>query len=140
MVKKQEIEFDRSRHKNRERRAEKQLAEHEAKIPTIRTTPSFSNGAANGKTDAKRKREEQPSTDTTRGPKAAKVPETPSLQLGAPSRIDQAHDLPTKPKSATSAPAAHRGGQVVLPPRPLVQPSMVKKKRPKEDDIFMKKR
>lgn len=139
IVEKQEVEFGRSRDRNRERRVEKQLAEHEAKIPKIRTTESRVTGAGNGKTEMKRKREEQP-IETLRGPKSARVFEMPVLQPNGGFRNDQSQNLPAKPQGAASEPPSHRPGQAGISSRSSVQAAMVKKKRPKEDDLFMKKR
>ena len=135
VVETQEIEFSRSRDRARERRAEKQLAEHEAKIPKIRTTDSFGMGAVNGKADAKRKREDQAPVNAPRGPKTARVSEATALQPNGGSRSEQ-----TNAPSVLPRPPAQRPGLGAPPSRPLVQAPTMKKKRAKEDDVFMKKR
>jgi senataxin len=135
VVETQEIEFSRSRDRARERRAEKQLAEHEAKIPKIRTTESFGRGAVNGKADAKRKREDQAPFNAPRGPKTARVSEPTALQPNGGSRSEQ-----TNAPSVVPGPPAQRAGQGAPASRPLVQAPTMKKKRAREDDMFMKKR
>ena len=140
MVEKQEIEFTRSRDRIRQKRAEKQIAEHEAKLPKIRTTNSPGMSAVNGTADMKRKRTDQLPENTPRGPKVARSSEASVSQSNRGMREDRSHTLPVKPASAASSLPAQNPGQGLPPPRPLVQAPMVKKKRPREDDLFMKKR
>ena len=133
IVRQQEIEYRKARDKVREMRAEKQLADHEAKIPAIKTTQAIS---INGQHEVKRKREEQAPPEASKGPKAMRLLETPSAQSNGASGTRHDPNLPANPQG----PASGRPGQGGLPPRPPVQAPVIKKKRPKEDDLFMKRR
>jgi senataxin len=132
-VEQQELEYNRSRDRAREKRAEKQLAQQETTIPKIKTTNSFAIGPMNGKADAKRKREDQALLDAPRGPKAARVLVATAQQSNANAQSEQG-----TASNAAPGPPAQRPGQG--PPRPLVSAPLMKKKRPREDDLFMKKR
>lgn len=132
IVRQQETEYGKARDRVRERRAEKQLSEHAAKIPAIKTTPAL---GINIQNDAKRKREEQAPLDAPRGPKALRSSENPSPPLDGGSSA-YGHKLAAKP----AAVATGRPGQGGLPPRPMVQAPLIKRKKVKEDDLFMKRR
>ncbi|EXJ87604.1 hypothetical protein A1O3_04565 [Capronia epimyces CBS 606.96] len=113
-VRRQEVRFGATKDKARERRAEKQLGEHGAKIPTVKSTLPPVNGA---KSDvAKRKRDE--SSDSDRG-KVARInkdgrslPAKPNIGPG----LGSSHvpppgpaGLPRRPPVAAATPGSGNG-------------------------------
>ncbi|KAJ9495750.1 DEAD-box type RNA helicase [Exophiala xenobiotica] len=164
-VQKQEIRFGTARDKARERRAEKQLGEHGAKIPTVKSSVSPANGAAY---EAKRKRDA--STDSSdRG----KMPKKDTVAMHGPAKgvtASQGFSRPPPTGPAGLPPRAPAGGvpkggvpasqgfsrppptgPAGLPPRPpggpggrppMVNhgPPIVRKKKTNADDMFMKRR
>lgn len=109
-VRKQEIRFGHARDKARERRAEKQLGEHGAKIPMVKSTlPPSAPGA---KADAvKRKREGSSDSDRAKVPRVNKDGRSSGVGAGArpnvgPGQAGFTRPPPTGP--AGSAPRAPR--------------------------------
>ncbi|KIW42158.1 uncharacterized protein PV06_05739 [Exophiala oligosperma] len=150
-VQKQEVRFGAARDKARERRAERQLGEHGAKIPTVKSTLPAANGPA---LDAKRKRDE--STDSSdrgkvkrrdkdggkvlaNGPQKDPPPKAPSRPppTGPSAGRGFARPPPTGPAGGAPRPGMGPGG------RPLLmnngQP-MVRKKKANANDMFVKKK
>lgn len=119
-VKRQEIHFGKQRDKAREKRAEKQLGEHGAQIPSVKTTlpPSAPLNAA--WSEGKRKREE--AGHGSRG----KMPKTESNR--------QQGDTLSVPGKALHGPPINTTG------RPAIGPQMVRKKKANADDMFVKRR
>ena len=118
-VSQQEVDFGHQKDKARQRRAEKRLGEHGAKVPIV--------GTSDG---GKRKRGDEvvvPGAPT--GPKSMKS----SVGGRAPDAIVPAGS------DALTAPGAARNGNTVKAGVPL-GPSVVRKKKPKDDDMFMAKK
>ncbi len=141
----QESEFGRERERARERRAQKQLGEHVAKVPVVKSSvqstgfrssdAGIPSGPSSAMTEGKRKREEMAPVDAPKGPKSMKTSngpakasnDRPSTVMGSGGPVD-------------SGPA--RNGTAIRPGlgRPPLGAGMVKKKKPTDDDMFMKKR
>lgn len=108
-VRDQEVRFGHARDKARERRAEKQLGEHGAKIPTIKTTlPGVSD--ANGG-NAKRKRDGSSDSDRNKVPRTGKDERNP--------RPGNAPNGSAHPGFSRPPPTGPSG----LPPRPPAGPA-----------------
>lgn len=151
-VQKLEARLGVARDKARERRAEKQLGEHGAKIPTVKSTLPSANGAA---PDMKRKRDG--STDSSdrgkvmrRDKDGAKVPANGTQSNSPPKTFSRppptgpsagqgllSRPPPTGPAGLPSRPATGPGG------RPMMmnngQP-MVRKKKANANDMFVKRK
>lgn len=146
-VRRQEEEFPREKARVRQRRAEKQLGEHGAKIPTVKSTlPENANGRGSGAvnilskgptTDTKRKREHVLAGDETREAKAVKDSD----------RSRNTVDLTGDDKLVMQGPSGmqQRGPEASSRPLGAIKRSgpnggsMVKKKA-KDSDVFMKRR
>jgi len=122
-VNRQEMARVRSKDEAKERRGEKQLRDHVPKIPVVKSTMPPSAGLDSFGADGKRKRDDSSPLDAPKGPKVMKaadgIPESGS-GMGSDRRL---------PPNV----GPMRG------PRKLGAP-MVKKKRPKDDDMFMKRK
>lgn len=133
-VKKEEIRFGAIKDKARERRAEKQLGEHGAKIPTVKSTlppvSAISNGAGN---EAKRKRDD--------GPGDADRSKVPRMDGGG-SHAGPVAGQSRPPTGAGVGAGIPRptSGQARRPGTGSGGPPMVRKKKTNTDDIFMKRR
>ena len=156
-VKQQEIEFGREKDRSRERLAAKQLGERAARVPVVKSTlqsagfsdrTSRSSGASPPVAEGKRKREEAP-LDAPRGPKAQKKSDGPATSVngqlssgaGKPRRQTQEKSSATE-AGASTVMESGRTGNAPRPGagRPPIGVTMVKKKRPTDDDVFMKKK
>lgn len=134
-VRKEEVRFEGAKDRAREKRAEKQLGEHGAKIPTIKSTAPTASATSNGTAnEAKRKRDE--SSDRDRG----KVP-----------RVNQDGNIPGIGLANNASPAAHGNGRSLLGggglPRPPGRPTgvnngqpVIRKKKTNADDMFMRRK
>jgi len=149
-VKREEIRWGQLRDRTREKRAEKQLGEHGAKIPNVKSSVPTPSAPV-----AKRKREDgapgaRDSSDRNKAPR-----------LSNSDSSDHSRD-PRRPKSSQLGTAVRPGGVVAspslarppagagLPPRPPLGPGgrpgtvpaqpMIRKKKANADDMFMKKR
>jgi senataxin len=157
-VKVQEREFGREKDRARERLAAKQLGEHAATVPVVKSSlqsTGFSGNARRGSgasipvAEGKRKREEAP-PDAPRGPKAQKTSEGLATSIngqpssGALKPRPQTHERPSAASGASRSTVLDPGrtGNAVKPGlgRPPMGATVVKKKRPTDDDMFMKKK
>ena len=158
IVRRQEIELGREKDRQRERLAAKQLGEHAAKVPVVKSSlqsTGFSDSARRGSgassraVEGKRKREEAP-LDTPRGPKAQKSSEGPATSVSGPKSAGVAKVRPpTQEKSSLAFGAVDsigldearsgNAGKAGLG-RPPIGVTVVKKKKPTDDDMFMRKR
>ena len=157
-VKKQEKEFDREKDRARERLAAKQLGEHAAKVPVVKSSlqsTGFSDSVRRGPgalppfPEGKRKREE-PMLNAPRSPKAQRTSD------GLANSVNGQHSSGAgKPRQQTqekSSAASGAGGSTALDPgrtgnaikpglgRPPIGVTVVKKKRRTDDDMFMRKK
>jgi senataxin len=122
-VKRQEIARIRSKNDAKERRAERQLGDHVPKIPAVKSTMPPSAGLDSLEADGKRKRDDSPPLDAPKGPKVMKSMDG-TLESGSGMGPDSRLPL---------------NGGPMRGPRKLGTP-MIKKKRPKDDDMFMKRK
>jgi senataxin len=157
-VKRQEIEFGREKDRARERLAAKQLGEHAAKVPVVKSSlqsTGFSDSARRGSgasrhvTEGKRKREET-RLDAPRGPKAQKTSEGPATSVNGQHSSGAVKPGPQTQEKSSAASGA--GGSAVLDPgrpgdairpalgRPPIGVTVVRKKRPTDDDMFLRKK
>ncbi len=142
-VRTQEQGFLREKARARQRRAEKQVGEHGARIPTVRSTLSGQDKSQSSTpghhlsipaaADTKRKREDTSALDAPRGPKAMK-PSNGAVDLTEDNEpMMQGKDATQKPgMGVLRAPggAGRRGstGGVIV------------KRKPKESDVFLKRK
>ncbi|OAG34149.1 hypothetical protein AYO21_11707 [Fonsecaea monophora] len=134
-VRREEIRYGERRDRARQHRAEKQLGEHDAQIPLVKTSMTSSNSITSSK-EVKRKRDESSGSESTR----AKVPrakqENRSPVSGAVNVLKSHPSLPPRPPGQAAPPGS--SGQ---PPKfPGGRPPMVRKKKTNADDMFMKRR
>lgn len=153
-VQQQEIEFGREKDRIRERLAVRHLGEHAAKVPIVKSSlqaTGFSDSAQKGSgasshvIEGKRKRDEAP-PGAPRGPKAQKKSE------GAATGQSSSEEATPHPRTQGSSAATGASGSVILDAggtgnatrpglgRPPIGVTMVKKKRPTDGDMFMKKK
>ena len=153
-VRRQEVEFGRDKDRARGRRAEMRLGEHGAKVPTVKSLLPF-NGNLNGRAlDGKRRRDDAPPPEAPKAPKALKAMRSSEDaarfrgQIKSSSSISRLHDTTPDGLGGThpdldggsaipSVPVP--SGVVVRPPLGVGGP-LVRKKRPKEDDLFVKRK
>ncbi|EXJ66208.1 uncharacterized protein A1O5_10824 [Cladophialophora psammophila CBS 110553] len=141
-VRREEIRLGEKRDRIRQNRAEKQLGEHGAAIPTVKSSVPTSNTTALGK-EAKRKRDESSGSDSTRGKVPRANPANKSPGTGMTHARTGHLNLP--PRTADRPPPT---GPTGLPPRaPGSRPPamingqpMVRRKKTNADDMFMKRR
>ena len=157
-VKRQEVEFGKEKDRQRERQAVKQLGEHTAKVPVVKSSlqsTGFSDsvrrgsGASAQAMEGKRKREEPP-LDAPRGPKAQKTSESPATSINGQESTEVVKAGPRtqeRPSVASGASdstdgetARSRNAAKAGLGRPAIGVSVVKKKRPTDDDLFMRKK
>lgn len=163
-VKREEIKWGRVRDKERERRAQRQLGEHGAKVPTVKSSIPQGPAALN---PAKRKpdegmrdhsRSKAPRLDSGNvndrhpGPRASNALQShaisphPRSDVRPPAKPSNGPGLPRGPPNgpAASSPGANPPRQ--QPPgsggRPGMQPGppMIRRKKANADDMFVKKR
>ncbi|OAL22409.1 hypothetical protein AYO22_06966 [Fonsecaea multimorphosa] len=142
-VRKEEIRYGERRDKARQYRAEKQLGEHDAQIPVVKSSITTSNTIASSK-EAKRKWDESSGSDSTRAKVPRVKPENRSAASGTASIHKGRSGFPQRPSERPN-PAGSSG----LPPRPPAgrapamtnngQP-MVRKKKANADDMFVKRK
>jgi hypothetical protein len=153
-VQQQEIEFGREKDRARERLAVRQLGEHGAKAPVVKSSLQSTGFSDNGRKgsgppvhvmEGKRKRDEAP-PGAPRGPKAQRISE------GAATGQSSAGDVTPHPHAQERSAANVAGRSVTLDsgragnatrPGPRIPPigvATVKKKRPTDDDMFLKKK
>ncbi|KIX09871.1 uncharacterized protein Z518_00952 [Rhinocladiella mackenziei CBS 650.93] len=136
-VKKQEIRFGEARDRAREKRAEKQLGEHGAKIPTVKSTlPSVSSATNGVGGEVKRKRDESSNSDERKVPRIKKDTKSPGSSIGT--QTSASADVgpgraPYGPAPGLSRPPG--AGRPAMTGQP-----MVRKKTSRPDDMFMKRR
>jgi senataxin len=133
-VQRQEEDFSREKARARQRRAQRQLGEHDAKIPTVKSTLSDQTRFQNSKAgkqmsnrepaDSKRKREDVSPIDAPRGPKAMR-PTDEAIMQGKPAPQEPGMGVPQPPGAASRAGSV--GGILV-------------KRKPKEADLFLKRK
>lgn len=140
---KQEEEFARGKARAKQRRAEKQLGEHGARIPTVRSTSSGQDKIANsflgrdpsnGTTaGTKRKGEHAPPVDVARGPKATRTSNGTAERTGHGEPLLQGKSAAHKPGMAVSQPpeGAKRRGPAA---------GVLVKRKPKDSDVFLKRK
>lgn len=156
-VKLQEIEYGKERERARERRATQQLGEHAAKVPVVRSSVPSTGFRSNARrpspvttvtvVEGKRKREEVAPADAPKGPKALKI--AGGVGNGANNKSSKGADKPKHLNAGTTDEdtgerngPGPRNGNAVLPSlgRPSLGGATVKKKRPNDDAMFMKKK
>ncbi|OQV04182.1 hypothetical protein CLAIMM_09105 [Cladophialophora immunda] len=142
-VRREEIRYGERRDRARQYRAEKQLGEHGAQIPTVKSSVTTSNTIAPNR-DVKRKRDESPSSDSTKAKVPRAKPENRSPVSGTVNVHKGLQGLPPRPPERNPS-----TGPSVFPPRPPGRrhPAMmnngqpaVRKKKANADDMFMKRR
>ena len=161
-VEKQETHFRRGKDRARERRAEDQLGEHAAKVPVVGSTLSpygtatieqVKRGSSGFITPAesKRKREEPAFVQAPKGHKAMRVSKGPSVLVPVPSSggdgrppeeaVGRVLALQGPENEPAQSETVRKGKAIVgSTARPPLGATVMKKKRPKDDDMFMKKR
>jgi senataxin len=157
-VRRQEVEFGREKDRAQERLAAKQLREHAARVPVVKSSlqsTGFTDGMRRGSsalspvTEGKRKRAEAP-PDAPRGPKAQKTSDGLATSANGQHSAAAVKSRPQMQERLSSASGpmefgddgAARSGNAARPGlgRPPVGVTMVKKKRPTDDDMFMRKK
>jgi hypothetical protein len=157
-VRRQEVEFGREKDRARERLAARQLEEHATRVPVVKSSlqsTGFTDGVGGGSgalplvPEGKRKRTEAPPV-APRGPKTQKTSDDLTTSVNgqhsaaAVNRRPQTQErLPSASRpmeSRDDGPA--RTGNATRPGlgRPPVGVTVVKKKRPTDDDMFMRKK
>lgn len=147
-VKREEIKWGQIRDRNRERRAEKQLGDHGAKIPTVKSSLPPQPAAA---VVAKRKRDE--GIPAVRDTDRTKVPRVSNSNIDDHNRGQRGSNAPqssiAQPGSVLQPPLSAPSGASLAPRpptgasgRPGMMPGqqMVRKKKANADDMFVKKR
>jgi senataxin len=141
-IRKQEEDFAREKARAKQRRAARQLGDHGATVPKVRSTLSTS-GKAQGPTavktsgsaapDPKRKRDEVSPVDAPRRPKAMRPSD-------GPVDLTESDEGKLKRNKGLSRP----GGSAARPPlgasRPGPAGGVHVKRKPKDSDVFMKRK
>ncbi|OAP61354.1 hypothetical protein AYL99_03557 [Fonsecaea erecta] len=133
-VRREEIRYGERRDRARQHRAEKQLGEHGAQIPAVKSSvPSL---------ETKRKRDESSGSESTR----AKVPKAMLDNRSASGKVNPNREPSALPPRPERPP---RTGPAALPPRPpggrppamtTNVPPTVRKKKTNANDMFVKRR
>lgn len=138
----QEDDFSRERTRAKQRRADKQLGEHGARIPTVKSTlpgqgksqgPILGSDLSNrSKADTKRKRDEVSPVNAPRGPKAMRPGDGTIDLTGVDDERclidDRKPDMGAAPRRPGAINRSGSVGRVIV------------KKKPKDSDVFLKRK